>query len=231
MDRVILHWTAGRSTASSLDKKHYHLLVEGDGSIIEGKESPEDNLVTSDGDYAAHTRGLNTGSIGIGLCGMHGAIESPFNAGAYPLTEKQITSACSLVADLCEKYGIRADRKGVLTHAEVQHVYGVRQRGKWDIARLPFRTDLRGAAAVGDYLRDQVIMRMNANADLMPMLAHGDRSYAVCILQDRIGIRATGLLDEITSRAVQEFQRSRKLVVDGIVGPVTWSKIFASKGS
>ena len=70
MKRVIAHWTAGAGRASAKDKAHYHRLVEYDGTVVAGAEAVEDNIVTSDGDYAAHTLRLNTGSIGVAMCGM-----------------------------------------------------------------------------------------------------------------------------------------------------------------
>ena len=36
MVRVVLHWTAGTHKASALYKEHYHVLVEGDGTIVYG---------------------------------------------------------------------------------------------------------------------------------------------------------------------------------------------------
>ena len=53
MRRIICHWTAGSGTASGVDREHYHRLVEQDGTIVTGTEAIEDNIVTSDGDYAA----------------------------------------------------------------------------------------------------------------------------------------------------------------------------------
>src|SRR4030095_64553 len=36
MPRVIVHWTAGTYKASPLDREHYHVLIEGDGTIVYG---------------------------------------------------------------------------------------------------------------------------------------------------------------------------------------------------
>ena len=153
MKRIIPHWTAGTWTCSSLDKKHYHLIIDGDGVIHKGDHAIEDNLNCSDGDYAAHTRGLNTGSIGVALCGMHGAVESPFNAGAYPLKQGQLDVLYTLCAELIDEYGIPLTRKTVLTHAEVQPTLGVAQSGKWDITWLPGDEKPGDPVEVGDRIR------------------------------------------------------------------------------
>ncbi len=78
MTRIIAHWSAGAYRASELDKEHYHLIVEGSGNVVRGDHTISDNVSTADDDYAAHTRGCNTWSIGGSLACMAGAIESPF---------------------------------------------------------------------------------------------------------------------------------------------------------
>lgn len=161
LKRIILHWTAGANRASDMDRKHYHRLIEGDGKIVKGNHEIADNIVTSDGDYAAHTLRLNTGSIGVAVCGMHGAVESPFDLGPYPITEQQLDAACGLIADLCREHAIPVTRRTVLSHAEVEPILGVKQRGKWDIARLPWDDNLRGAVSVGDHIRSRVEDHLN----------------------------------------------------------------------
>jgi hypothetical protein len=83
ISRVIVHWTAGNHRASQLDRSHYHILIESDAKLIRGIPSIAMNDAggVSPG-YAAHTLNCNTGSIGVSLCCMAGAIESPFNRGS-----------------------------------------------------------------------------------------------------------------------------------------------------
>ena len=160
MKRIIIHWTAGAHRANHIDKRHYHLLIEGDGTVVPGDKLPEANESTSDGDYAAHTRALNTGSIGVAVCAMHGAQERPFRAGGYPITDVQVDSLIEVVADLCATYRIPVTRQTVLTHAEVQPTLGVAQRGKWDITWLPDMQRPGDAVQVGDRLRGFVTRAM-----------------------------------------------------------------------
>ena len=110
--------------------------------------------------YAAHTLNLNSDSIGVSLCGMAGAVESPFNAGRAPITQKQWDVLADVLAQLCRRYSIPVTRKTVLSHAEVQPTLGVTQRGKWDIARLPFDPSIKGAVAIGDKLRAAVAAKL-----------------------------------------------------------------------
>lgn len=157
MQRIICHWTAGTNKASPLDRQHYHILIEDDGRLVQG--IPTINLNASTGvkpGYAAHTLNCNTGSIGVSLCCMAGAVESPFDAGKYPMTAKQWDVLAHVVADLCRRYSIPVTPKTVLSHAEVQANLGIQQRGKWDIARLAFDPSVKGAKACGDLLRAKV---------------------------------------------------------------------------
>lgn len=161
LQRIIIHWTAGGPNASGLDKEHYHFIVQQDGQIIPGKMKPEDNASTKDGKYAAHTLNCNTGSIGVALCGMAGAVESPFSAGAFPIKWPQIAVMCSLVAKLCHQYGIKVSRQTVLSHAEVQPTLGIKQRGKIDIMWLPGMTALHDPIGIGDRLRGDILQAYN----------------------------------------------------------------------
>lgn len=154
--RIIGHWSGGGWKASTLDLEHYQFVVEGDGTVVEGKYSPEDNIRVTDGIYGAHTLNLNTGSIGVAMAAMVGANERPLTWGRAPLTAVQVDAFCQLLARLCMQYRIPVTRRTVLTHAEVWPTLGIRQRNKWDITCLPGDTAVRSAIVVGDELRAKV---------------------------------------------------------------------------
>jgi len=156
MKRIIMHWTAGSYTASEEDKEHYHFLIDGSAKIIKGVHSVSNNEVIRGSNYAAHTLNCNTGSIGISICCMAGATESPFNPGNYPMKAEQFGVLIEAVAQLCEVYDIPVTPQTVLSHAEVQGNLGIQQRGKWDYTRLPFDPQIKGARAVGDHIRERV---------------------------------------------------------------------------
>ena len=159
MDRCIWHWTAGTNKASSVDKKHYHIIIEGDGRLVRGNQPISANAAPINGPYAAHCLNCNTGSIGVSLAGMAGAKERPFNAGAYPITQAQWAVLAEVLADLCRRYAIPVTAGTVLSHAEVETTLGINQRQKWDTTRLPFDPSLIGAKAVGDQMRAAVKAR------------------------------------------------------------------------
>lgn len=156
MERIIIHWSAGTYTWSALDRQHYHYAIDGWGVVHAGDYKPEDNLNTADGKYAAHTLGTNKGSIGVALCAMAGATQSPLNFGKYPFNKGQWDRLVDLVASLCKKYNISVTPKTVLSHAEVEKTLGNKQKGKWDISYIPFDNKVVGATAVGNLFRQQV---------------------------------------------------------------------------
>jgi N-acetylmuramoyl-L-alanine amidase/Putative peptidoglycan binding domain len=65
------------------------------------------------------------------------------------------------------------------------------------------------------------------NAAGRPTLRRGARGELVEIIQAKLGVAESGEFDAMTEAAVREFQRSRELVADGIVGPRTWVLIDA----
>ena len=154
MNRVIVHWTAGNHRASGLDRRHYHILIEGDGKFVRGIPSIDKNDARGvKPGYAAHTLNCNTGSIGVSLCCMAGAVERPFKAGTAPMTRAQWDALPAVLVDLCRRYSIAVTPRTVLSHAEVQGTLGIKQRGKWDITRLAFDLAVVGATACGDHFR------------------------------------------------------------------------------
>lgn len=159
MQRIICHWTAGGHTASNLDRKHYHILIEGDGELVRGHHTIKDNESTGDGVYAAHTLGANTGSIGISACCMAGAQESPFDAGTAPMTETQWKVMAEVAAQLCHRYKIPVTQATVLGHGEVQKFLGKKQKGKWDPLVLPWAPHL-SRETVGNRFRAAVSAAM-----------------------------------------------------------------------
>lgn len=162
MKRIIWHWTAGTHTVSKVDRKHYHFIIAGDGTVVHGDLPPEANLSTKDGDYAAHTLNANTGAIGIAVAAMAGARERPFGAGRFPITTQQVNALARLTADLCQRYRIPVTRETVLSHAEVQPTLGIPQRGKWDITWLPGMAGPEDAIKTGDWLRSMTKALMPA---------------------------------------------------------------------
>ena len=162
MKRIILHWTGGTHTPNSLDLEHYHFIVDGAGKVHTGKFPVSANEAPVAGRYAAHTLNCNTGSIGVSLAAMAGAVERPFNRGNYPITDPQLEAAVALCGKLAKEYSIPVTRQTILSHAEVQPTLGIQQRGKWDIAWVPGLTAPTDPIKIGDQIRAKIAASMTA---------------------------------------------------------------------
>lgn len=152
MKRIVIHWSAGTYKPNQTDLEHYHYLIDDNGKVYNGKYKPEDNLNTSDGHYAAHTGGGNTGAIGIAMCGMYG-FKNRKEIGSYPLTSKQCERCFKLIAELCKKYDIPITSNTVVTHYEFGQKYPTTSSGgKIDIIFLPEYSDIE-TNGVGRFIR------------------------------------------------------------------------------
>lgn len=157
MRRIHWHWPAGGHYPNQTDLNAYHLLVDVDGKWHKGRASIALNSGSPKPGYAAHTLNANSDAIGIALCGMGGAQESPFDPGKWPIRPIQVDTLVAGCRQLGEFYDIPVTRKTMLSHAEVQSTLGIQQRNKWDWTRLPDDvTTLRGAHAIGDWIRGRI---------------------------------------------------------------------------
>ena len=143
MKRIILHWSGGTNEPNQVDYEHYHYLINSKGVVIKGKYTPEDNLNCNDGEYAQHTGGGNTGSIGVSMCGMHGFAwdyikHEPRTMSKFPLTKVQCERCFKLCAELCKKYNLKITPDTVMTHYEFGKKHPTTSsNGKIDILYLP----------------------------------------------------------------------------------------------
>lgn len=150
--------TAGTYQPNSVDYEHYHYLINGDGLVIEGKYKPEDNENCSDGKYAAHTGGGNTGAIGVSMCAMAG-FKSASDCGKYLITPVQLEACFKLCAELCRKYNIPVEN--VWTHYEfgINHP-DTTSHGKIDIIYLPPYPQVK-RNEVGGFIRNKIRWYLN----------------------------------------------------------------------
>ena len=173
MKRVICHWSEGNYKANSTDIEHYHILIEGDGTVRGGDHTIDDNENTADNDYAAHTLNANTQAIGVACCCMVGCQETPFKPGSQPMKKSQWNTMVQVVAELCQFYGIPVTPTTVLGHGEVQANLNITQKGKWDPMVWPWATS-KTRAQVGAALRKQVaaaLAKLGRGASAVPAAA------------------------------------------------------------
>lgn len=140
---IIFHWTGGNYSPCATDLLYYHYLIDGQGNVKIGKYEPRDNENCTDGKYAAHCGGGNTGRIGIAIC-----CRKDINT---PPTKKQVEAMCKLAAQTCINYSLKPIQ--CITHAEFGYQHPkTTSSGKIDINYLPY-IGLKGVKEVGDYLR------------------------------------------------------------------------------
>lgn len=157
IDRIILHWTGGGPRASDADLGAYHYIVEQTGRIVPGDHAPAHNAAPLGNVYAAHTRGYNTGSLGVAFAGMFDARERPFSPGPWPLTEGQIEAGCAFVARELASRGLPCTVETCFTHAEAaMEPHHRPQAGKWDINWLPGMAEPVDPRTTGDMLREMI---------------------------------------------------------------------------
>lgn len=157
MKRIIIHWTGGQNQPNSTEFRHYHYLINGDGLTIRGQYAPEDNENCTDGRYAAHTGGGNTGSIGVALCGMFGYKSGKPDSTMFPLKPVQVEAAFKKIAELCKQYKIPITPETVLTHYEFGKSHPkTSSAGKPDISYLhPY--PLLKPDEIGNHIRGKVL--------------------------------------------------------------------------
>jgi hypothetical protein len=143
--RVIVHWTGGPHRVTHSDREHYHFVLQDQRALgvgedvhaVRGRYSIADNDNCRDEKYAAHTKGCNTGSVGIAAACMLDAVERVY-VGAAPLTRALWEALARATAEVCLRYAIPVTTRTVLQHGEVFGTLRIPQEGKWDATWLPF---------------------------------------------------------------------------------------------
>lgn len=146
IDRIYLHWTAGRYDQIFAD---YHINIVGDGNIC---ISTRDFTIKK-----AHTWRRNSRAIGICLCCAYHATTN--NMGDYPPTTKQIESMSKVVATLSEALNLPISAETVMTHAEAADLddYGPSTTcERWDLWFLSDSADGQIKNG-GDVIREKAI--------------------------------------------------------------------------
>jgi murein DD-endopeptidase MepM/ murein hydrolase activator NlpD len=77
----------------------------------------------------------------------------------------------------------------------------------------------------------RVVRVVAAAPSSFPTLRPGDKGRAVAYVQRRLGVKTTGWYGPATLGAVVAFQKGRGLPAKGIVGPLTWRALVASRSA
>lgn len=155
ISKLYLHHTGGVYTTNEKEAEHYHITIEGDGSVH----------VHDIDKYKSHTFKRNTGALGISMCCGFGAIiykDENILWGDYKPKPLQIINMAKVVTVLSEELNIPIDRLHVLTHNEVAvidnyDIHSGKPDMRWDLRWLDdpgtHQTQQRG----GDVVRGQAL--------------------------------------------------------------------------
>ena len=193
----------------------YHFFVKKNGDIFRGR--PENTI-------GAHAKGFNSQSIGI-------CFEGRYQIETMP--EAQIKAGQELVAYLKNKYKITNVKKHkdlCQTDCPGNNFPFEKIVGYDENLVLAFQ---KAAEADGfkfpkygcDGKYGSETQSVMAKCVVKKRLVH-QYPNATKLVQRLLGIEQDGKCGPITSAAIKEFQKRNKLVVDGICGFYTWSKLL-----
>lgn len=243
--RIICHNTdASTCSIQDIDRWHknngwagcgYHFLVIKDGSIYRGR--PENKL-------GAHTSNYNTGSLGICFEGKYNTEEMP---------ETQLKVGQELIKYLLNKY--KLNKSNVYKHKDF-NIQIVRDIIPWTnimdgidgatdnviVTETPANNTVKGDYWVRrlqeecnkQRFSNQKVYGIPGSATLASrsILKKGAKGNITKLLQEKLvnlgystnGV--AGIFGSGTHSVVREFQKTRGLSIDGIVGQNTWVKLL-----
>lgn len=160
IDHIYIHHTAGTYKMNDLEKSHYHICIEGNGTVKINSELDE---------LKSHTWRRNSGAIGIAICCAAGAIcyrDENIVWGNYPPKTVQIETMAEVVAILCKYLELPIDRLHVLTHDEVAVIdnYDIHSSDpdcRWDLRWLADPGTHEQHKRGGDVIRGLAIWKLN----------------------------------------------------------------------
>ena len=221
--RIILHHAeASNCTVQDIHRWHlnngwagigYHFFVRKDGTIYRGR--PENKL-------GAHTSNHNTGSLGI-------CFEGSYNKETMP--SEQLRAGQELITYLRDKYGLLK-----------ANVYKHKDFNSTDCpgTNFPFENIQNGATqSVNVSQSNSIEEELKAECkkqgfDSYPVCRKGAKGNITKIIQRLLISKgyslpiygADGSYGDETVKTVKQFQKDNGLVVDGVVGQNTWSKLL-----
>ena len=227
---TVWHHDGGNNLPDALADGHYHWTYDNAGGEHAGDNTVEDNFNVRDGKYAAHTLSANTGRAGLAVLGMHGGSPEYRETGRYPPTVEAFDKMLWRTGKLHARFKVPIARETALSHASVQRVLGIKQRGKWDLSWLPYPDFGDGGWAdslvVDEFLRERCIRIAGGNVDAITPPDPVDEALAYL---QRLLVRsgydvgdagADGRMGPDTSTAIREFEADVGLPVTGaLLGP------------
>ena len=225
IDMIVLHHAAAQNcTIYNIHQWHlangwsgcgYHYLIRKDGRIFKGR--PDDTI-------GSHAKGCNSTSLGI-------CFEGDFEK-EMPI-QAQIDAGIELVKHLKEKYNIQK----VKGHGQLMQtscpgkLFPMEQfLGEKENLILSFqRAVVADGIKLKQYGCDGKYGAETAKA--MKQCVVKKRLFykyknATQLVQRLLNVKQDGLCGSVTTKAIKEFQKNKKLIVDGAVGEQTWKALL-----
>jgi N-acetyl-anhydromuramyl-L-alanine amidase AmpD len=204
---IVLHHAA--SSSCSIEEIHYwhlqkgwsgcgyHFFVRKDGSVYKGRE---ENIV------GAHCKNHNTGSIGI-------CAEGDYSKEDMPKLQKEA------IVELCEYLMGKYEIKNIYGHKEL----GVTECPGNNYPLDEIKEEIKGNVELSGSYPGYLIKKNSKKFDwnvvkLQRQLVNLGYDIGHC--------GADGYFGGDTEKAVMEFQEDVGIVVDGVVGKISWGKLF-----
>jgi N-acetyl-anhydromuramyl-L-alanine amidase AmpD len=232
---IVIHYTGGTGTARA-NAKYYHDSADigasahyfvghasEDGKIYRSVKDEDKawHCGTPSGVYYSECR--NTNSIGIEVACHNDTADKTATSKSWYFDTVTVDRLVELVRALMDKYYI--DAAHVIRHYDVTRklcpAMWVHDAAAW----AKFKARLTGAASAIEIKPEPAVVDT-------PTLKLGSKGADVVTLQNRLNAlgcpcgAADGDFGPRTESAVKAFQKKKKLVQDGVVGPKTWAALL-----
>lgn len=220
INAIVIHYTDSADVSAAIIRQWhlargwqdigYHKVIRQDGSVEPGR--PESII-------GAHTKGSNTGSLGVVLTGSD-------RESWYPAPE-QMASLQAVLREWMARYRIPASN--IFLHREKTPTSCPGRLDKAKVLRLLGETGTEAGSPAKTAPR-------NPTPPPLPItIRRGAKGNAVALLQQRLNIhRVHVAIDSAfgprTEAGVRSFQKARGLVIDSVVGPKTWKLLLQPPG-
>jgi N-acetyl-anhydromuramyl-L-alanine amidase AmpD len=216
-----------------------NLSIETCGSVFQSRQASSNYGIGTDGRVGMYVEEKDRSWASSSPANDHRAVTievaNSSTGGNWPVSDKAMESLINLCVDICQRNGIpklnfTGDKSGNLT----QHNYFAATACPGPYLKSKFQ-----------YIADEVNKRLGGNVKpaepkeeeckvnlkTLKKGSEGDCVKSLQILLIGYGYScgsygADGDFGSATDSAVRKFQKAKGLVVDGIVGPATWSKLL-----
>jgi len=216
---IVIHHIAARGLTpqqlhdaemSRLGGLPYNIYIRQDGTVHEGRGVDK---------IGAHCTGENARSIGLGFEGYYHPAEAGYKGVVdREMPKAQFDAGVCLIRDLLKEY---PSIKWIKSHKAFKAT--ACPGNYFPLDAMVAAAKEEGTAQAAPPATDSGRLLKNTS----PMMRGDD----VKKLQDTLTKRGykpgkvDGIYGPITAEAVKAFQRDEKIGVDGIVGPITWSRV------